>query len=57
MKFDDLKKIANWLDINKNPILIQISKSSSTEILQLYPELKSSKLLKTTPEQVLGSTK
>ena len=45
MKLDHLKKIVNWLDEKKNPILIQIPKSSSLEILKRYPELKSSKLL------------
>ena len=46
MKEDDIKKIAKWLDKSKNPILIQIPKSSSSEILKLYPELKGSSLLK-----------
>ncbi len=45
MNLDHLKKIANWLDQEKNPLLIQIPKSSSSEILKLYPELKSSQLL------------
>jgi len=45
MKLDDLKKVVKWLDKSKNPILIQISKSSSKEILKLYPELKNSELL------------
>ena len=45
MKLEDLKNILNWLDKEKDPILIQIPKSSSSEILELYPELKSSKLL------------
>jgi len=46
MKFDDMKKISTWLDIDKNPILIQIPKSSISEILKLYPELRSSEILK-----------
>ncbi len=46
MRYSDLKKMIFWLDRAKNPILIQIPKSSSNEILKLYPELKSSKLLK-----------
>ena len=45
MSLEEMDKIARWLDIDKNPILIQIPKSSSKEILKLYPQLKSSKLL------------
>lgn len=45
MREQDLKFIINWLDEKKNPILIQIPKSSSKEILQLYPQLKGSTLL------------
>ncbi len=45
MRLDEIKKIAFWLDKSKNPTLIQISKSSAKEILKLYPELKSSRLL------------
>ena len=45
MSLDEIKKITNWLDKDKNPILIQIPSSSSKEILKLYPQIKSSKLL------------
>ncbi len=45
MSLQEIKRLSKWLDIDKNPILIQIPKSSSEEILKLYPELKSSKLL------------
>ncbi len=45
MSLEELEEIVAWLDTSKNPILIQIPKSSSKEILKLYPELKSSKLL------------
>ncbi len=45
MSLKELQSITNWLDIKKNPILIQIPKSSSTEILKLYPQLKGSELL------------
>ncbi len=45
MKLDNLKKIVHWLDKDKNPILIQIPKSSQKEILKLYPQLRDSKLL------------
>ncbi|QSZ41021.1 L,D-transpeptidase family protein [Sulfurimonas aquatica] len=46
MKLKDLKKITHWLKKEKNPILIQIPKSSREEILQVYPQLKNSELLK-----------
>mgnify|MGYP002640780968 CR=1 FL=1 len=46
MRLEQLKKIATWLDAKKNPILIQIPKSFSQKILELYPELKKSSLLK-----------
>lgn len=42
MELKHLQKIANWLDINKNPILIQIPQSSLDEILKLYPKLNHS---------------
>jgi len=45
MSLDKLKQIISWLDENKNPILIQIPKSSSQEILTLFPQLRASKLL------------
>ncbi|WP_297441750.1 L,D-transpeptidase family protein [Sulfurimonas sp.] len=45
MKESDIKKIAQWLDKDKKPILIQIPKSTAKKVLKLYPELKSSKLL------------
>jgi len=46
MKLSDLQKIIKWLDKDKNPILIQIPKSSAKEILKLYPELNNSELLR-----------
>ena len=45
MSEKDIQNIAQWLDKNKNPILIQIPKKSAKEILKLYPQLKSSSLL------------
>ncbi len=45
MSLEELEEIVSWLDASKNPTLIQIPKSSSKEILKLYPELKASKLL------------
>ncbi len=46
MSLEEIKKIVSWLDKDKNPILIQIPKSSSGEVLKLYPQLKNSKLLR-----------
>jgi len=45
MNYKNLNKIIHWLDKSKNPILIQIPRAMSQDILQLYPELKNSKLL------------
>ena len=46
MSLDEIKRVSSWLDISKNPILIQIPKSSSKEILERYPQLRDSELLK-----------
>jgi hypothetical protein len=40
MSLSDIKKIASWLDREKNPILIQVTKEQLDEVLKLYPELK-----------------
>ena len=45
MSLEKIEQISSWLDATKNPILIQIPKSSSEEILTLFPELRASKLL------------
>jgi hypothetical protein len=45
MRYKDLKKLVNWLDEKKDPILIQIPKSSSKEVLRLFKGLKNSKIL------------
>ncbi|OHE07470.1 MAG: hypothetical protein A3K14_08210, partial [Sulfurimonas sp. RIFCSPLOWO2_12_FULL_36_74] len=37
MRLEDIKKIIYWLDKNKNPILIQVTKSQLNEIAKLYP--------------------
>ena len=39
MSLDEMKKIVNWLDGSKNPILIQIPRSSLKEIKELFPNL------------------
>ena len=44
MSLSDLQKVTNWLDKNKNPILVQIPKSSKDEIVKLYPKLADSEL-------------
>ncbi|WP_457744961.1 L,D-transpeptidase family protein [Sulfurimonas sp.] len=46
MKESDIRDIAKWLDKDKNPILIQIPKNYSKEIIKLYPNLKNSQLLR-----------
>ncbi len=46
MNYDDLKRIANWLDKKKNPLLIQISRDKADQILKYYPNLKKSELLR-----------
>ncbi len=46
MSLEEITKIANWLDRDKNPMLIQIPRSSSEEILKLYPQLSESSMLK-----------
>jgi len=46
MQEEEIKKIAQWLDKEQHPILIQIPKRSAKRVLELYPILKSSKLLK-----------
>ena len=45
MSKEDIQKVVSWLDGKKEPLLIQIPKSSSQEILKLYPQLKESHLL------------
>jgi len=45
MKYEKLSDIVEWLDQEKNPILIQIPKRSAQEVIKLYPELKNSELL------------
>jgi len=39
MTYNDLKNIVEWLDIEKNPILIQVPKKYLNEVKKLYPEL------------------
>ncbi|MFA7610761.1 MAG: L,D-transpeptidase family protein [Sulfurimonas sp.] len=40
MKIEDLKKIIEWLEKAKNPILIQTTKKELEQVLKLYPALK-----------------
>ena len=39
MKYEDLEKIVEWLDIKKNPVLIQIPRKYLEDIKTIYPEL------------------
>jgi len=39
MSLENLRKITKWLDIKKNPILIQVPKKYLSEVKKLYPEL------------------
>jgi len=39
MTLENMRMINNWLDGDKNPILIQIPKSSLEEVKKLYPNL------------------
>lgn len=39
MSLKNIKRIVNWLDKSKNPILIQVPKSKLNQIKKLYPEL------------------
>lgn len=43
MKYNDLNKIVEWLDGDKNPILIQITKDSLNTTKELYPVLENHK--------------
>ena len=40
MKEKDLKKIIEWLDQEKNPLLIQVPKKYLEDIYTMYPQLK-----------------
>jgi len=40
MQEKDLKKIISLLDKSKNPLLIQVPKSSMQEVIEYYPQLK-----------------
>ena len=39
MSLKNMKKIVNWLDKSKNPILIQVPREKLNQIKELYPEL------------------
>lgn len=39
MSSQNIKKIVNWLDESKNPILIQVPREKLNQIIELYPEL------------------
>lgn len=39
MKYEDLKNIVEWLDLKKNPILIQVDKKNIQKVKEVYPDL------------------
>ncbi len=45
MTFKEIQHIVQWLDQGKNPLLVQIPRSSAKEVKKLFPQLKDSKLL------------
>jgi len=45
MSYTELEKIAQWLDPQKDPILIQVPQEASKEVLKLYPQLRNSTIL------------
>ena len=40
MSLENIKKIVNWLDADKKPVLIQVPKSKLDQITKLYPKLE-----------------
>ncbi len=40
MSLENIKKIVNWLDADKNPVLVQVPRSKLDQILKLYPKLE-----------------
>jgi len=40
MTLENIEKIVSWLDKDKNPILIQITKSQLNQVLKLYPNIR-----------------
>lgn len=46
MSLEDMKNIAQLLDKEKNPLLVQIPQSSANEVLRIFPQLKESTLLR-----------
>ena len=41
MSYQDIKKVVEWLDSEKEPLLIQVPKKYMPKILELYPSLNS----------------
>jgi L,D-peptidoglycan transpeptidase YkuD (ErfK/YbiS/YcfS/YnhG family) len=46
MEERDIKKIVQWLDPHKHPLLIQVPKSAASRVLRHYPALQKSQLFK-----------
>ncbi|WP_345980281.1 L,D-transpeptidase family protein [Sulfurimonas sp. HSL3-2] len=47
MRYGDLQKILQWLDPNKDPILVQVPKEYLDEVFKQFPQISSKKIIST----------